>query len=51
MITFDVIDPKTGKYPELYDIARSEEWAHNLIYFDMDGFCLREVIFKICAVA
>lgn len=38
MITFDVIDPKTGEYPDLEKIARTEEWAQNLIYCDMDGF-------------
>ena len=26
-MTFDVIDPKTGKYPDLEHIARTEEWA------------------------
>ena len=42
MITFDVIDPKTGEYPDLEKIARTEEWAQNLIYCDMDGFCINE---------
>ena len=42
MITFDVIDPKTVEYPDLEKIARTEEWAQNLIYCDMDGFCINE---------
>ena len=42
MITFDVIDPKTVEYPDLEKIARTEEWAQNLIYCDMDGFCISE---------
>lgn len=42
MITFDVIDTKTGKYPDLEHIARTEEWAQNLIPWDMDGFCINE---------
>lgn len=42
MITFDVIDPKTREYPDLEEIARTEEWAQNLIYCDMDGFCINE---------
>lgn len=42
MITFDVIDPETGEYPDLEKIARTEEWAQNLIYCDMDGFCISE---------
>lgn len=42
MITFDVIDPKTGEYPDLEHISRTEEWAKNLIPCDMDGFCINE---------
>lgn len=42
MITFDVIDTKTGKYPDLEHIARTEEWAQNLIPCDMEGFCINE---------
>lgn len=42
MITFDVIDPKTGEYPDLEEIARTECWAQNLIYCDMDGFYINE---------
>lgn len=41
-MTFIVIDPKTGEYPDLEQIARTEEWAQNLIPCDMDGFCINE---------
>ena len=39
---FDVVDKKTGKYPDLYKIAKNEDWASNLIYCDMEGFALSE---------
>lgn len=39
---FDVIAPKTGEYPDLEHIARTEEWTKNLIPFDIDGFCINE---------
>ena len=41
-MTFNVIDPKTGEYPDLEHIARTEEWAQNLIPCDMEGFCINE---------
>lgn len=41
-MTFNVIDPKTGEYPYLEHIARTEEWTKNLIPFDIDGFCINE---------
>lgn len=41
-MTFNVIDPKTGEYPDLEHIARTEEWTKNLIPFDIDGFCINE---------
>ena len=41
-MTFEVIDQKTGKYPDLEYIARTEEWAQNLIPCDMEGFCINE---------
>ena len=41
-MTFDVIDPKTGKYTDLEQIVRTEEWAQNLIPCDMEGFCINE---------
>ena len=39
---FTVIDNKTGKYPDLEEIALNEEWAKGLIYCDMEGFALLE---------
>ena len=42
MISFNVIDSKTGEYPDLEHIARAEEWAQNLIPCDMEGFCINE---------
>lgn len=39
---FDVIDAKTGEYPDLEKIALTEEWAQGLVYCDMDGFAVRE---------
>ena len=39
---FDVIDPKTGKYPDLEHIALTEDWAKGLMYCDMEGFCINE---------
>lgn len=39
---FDVIDTKTGEYPDLGKIALTEEWARGLVYCDMDGFAVRE---------
>ena len=41
-MTFEVIDPKTGKYPDLEQITKTEEWTKNLIPFDIDGFCINE---------
>ena len=41
-MTFNVIDPKTGEYPDLEHIALTEEWAQNLIPCDMEGFCINE---------
>lgn len=39
---FTVIDKTTGEYPSLKQIALKEEWAQNLIYTDMEGFCINE---------
>lgn len=41
-MTFDVIDIKTGEYPDLEKIALSEDWARNLMYCDMEGFHIDE---------
>lgn len=42
MIKFDVIDKKTGGYPDCEKIALSEEWAKGLVYCDIDGFYIGE---------
>lgn len=39
---FDVIDTETGEYPDLEHIARTEEWAQNLVELDVEGFCINE---------
>ncbi len=39
---FDVVDTKTGKYPDWERIAREESWAKGLVYCDMDGIAIRE---------
>ena len=41
-LEFTVIDKTTGEYPDLKQIALKEEWAQNLIYTDMEGFCINE---------
>lgn len=41
-MNFTVLDIKTGKYPDLSDIALHEEWAQDLMYCDMDGFAVQE---------
>lgn len=40
--TFHVIDMKTGKEADPYEIALKEEWAKGLIYCDMEGFAIEE---------
>lgn len=39
---FRVIDKKTGKEADPYEIALHEEWAKELCYCDMDGFAILE---------
>ena len=39
---FDVVDKKTGKYPDWERIAREEDWAKELVYCDIDGVAIRE---------
>lgn len=39
---FDVIDIKTGEYPNLWDIPIKEDWAKDLMYCDMEGFAIEE---------
>ena len=40
--TFIVIDNKTGKEADTYDIALHEDWAKHLCYCDMDGWAIEE---------
>lgn len=40
--TFTVIDTKTGKEPDTWTIARTEEWAKDLIYCNVDSFAIME---------
>ena len=42
MIFFTVIDTKTGKEADPYEIALHEDWAKGLCYCDMEGFALTE---------
>ena len=42
IISFAVIDNKTGEYPDLWKIALTEDWAKGLMYCDMDGFAILE---------
>lgn len=39
-MTFKVIDKKTGKEADEYEIALKEDWAKELMYCDMEGFAL-----------
>ena len=39
---FDVIDTKTGEYPDVWDITLKEDWARDLMYCDMTGFAIKE---------
>lgn len=39
---FKVIDNKTGKEADTYEIALHEEWAKGLVYCDMEGFAITE---------
>lgn len=39
---FTVIDNKTGKEADEYEIALHEDWAKHLEYCDMDGFALMQ---------
>lgn len=38
--TFTVIDTKTGKEADEYNIALHEDWAKDLCYCDMDGWAI-----------
>jgi hypothetical protein len=39
---FKVIDKKTGEYPDVQNIALTEDWAKRLIYCDIDGFYISD---------
>lgn len=39
---FKVIDKRTGKEADPYEIALHEEWANGLVYCDMEGFAITE---------
>lgn len=39
---FRVMDNKTGKEADPYEIALHEEWAQGLVYCDMEGFAITE---------
>ena len=39
-MTFNVIDPKTGEYPDLEHIAKTEEWAQSLFRVIWTAFAL-----------
>lgn len=41
-LEFDVVDTKTGQYPDWEHIARTENWADGLVYCDIDGIAIRE---------
>lgn len=38
--TFTVIDKKTGKEADEYEIALHEDWAKHLCYCDMEGWAI-----------
>ena len=39
---FTVIDNKTGKEADTYNIALHEDWAKNLCYCDMEGWAITD---------
>ena len=41
-LPFIVIDKKTGKEADEYEIALHEDWAKDLIYCDMEGFAIEQ---------
>jgi hypothetical protein len=40
--TFIVIDSKTGKEADTYNIALHEDWAKHLCYCDIDGWAIQD---------
>lgn len=41
-LPFIVIDKKTGKEADEYEIALHEDWAKHLMYCDMEGFAIEQ---------
>ena len=41
-VPFIVIDKKTGKEADEYEIALHEDWAKHLMYCDMEGFAIEQ---------
>ena len=41
-LPFIVIDKKTGKEADEYEIALHEDWAKDLMYCDMEGFAIEQ---------
>jgi hypothetical protein len=39
---FTVIDIQTGKEPDMWEIAKKEEWARGLMFCDMEGFAIQD---------
>lgn len=39
---FIVIDKRTGKEADEYEIALHEKWANDLVYCDMEGFAIEQ---------
>ena len=39
---FRIINKRTGKEPDLCQIARKCKWAKHLVYCDMEGFAVEE---------
>lgn len=42
MYKFEVIEKKTGKVPDITQIALTEKWASNLVYCDLEGFFISQ---------
>lgn len=38
----EIIDKVTGKIADIEKIAKTEEWAKDLLYVDMEGFALTQ---------
>lgn len=42
LLSFDVVDTRTGEYPDWERIVLEEEWAEGLVYCDIDGVAIHE---------